>query len=131
MESKTIAAAIVSNGVDDKNKVLAERQAFSDLINDLIKTNIAPIIAIADEAQAIDVANEIVNILITDDEIKVILDKYAPFWLKPLEGMIISKIRPIISGIVLKAIHEQVLDKLDPKWFEQVQTTAKNLQAGV
>lgn len=131
MESKTIAAAIVSNGVDDKTKVLAARQAFSDLINDLIKTNIAPIIAIADEAQAIDVANEIVNILITDDEIKVILDKYAPFWLKPLDGMIISKIRPIITGIILNTVHEQILDKVDKDWFTQVQTSAKNMQAGL
>ena len=132
MDTKTIAQMIVANGVNDVSEVMEFKSSFVALAIKLLKQNAEPIIAIKDEQQFFDVITEIINEELTDEKIKAMIDKYIPFFVKPFEGMIISQVKGIVVGLIIKTLHEQVLDKYAGEtWFEKLQTAVRELVAKV
>ena len=117
MSTADIVSEILSNAQADAQQVVAFEEQGIELAKSLIKANVAPILAIADEAQGLEVVEQI-TINLTNS--------LLPFFLKPIEGIVVNKI--------IYWLDKNVLDKyLGDTWFAKLQAMATDLQtkAGV
>ena len=129
MNTQEISAVILSNVASDVTAVQASKESLIAVGRNLIAKNVDPILACADEQQLLDVITEIVNTEVSDDYIKNLLDKYVPIYIKPFESMIIHAGRGILVGIIIKFLHESVLDKYAGQtWFAKLQDMCKQLK---
>ena len=112
-QTQDIVAKILANVQADEQQVMAFGDEGIQLAKNLIKANVAPILEIESEAQACDVVEQIVVSLI---------NKSMPFFLKPIEGIIVTR--------VINWLDKNVLDKyVGATWFEKLQAMATSLQA--
>ena len=127
MDTKEIAALILSNIDQDVKKVQGQKDLLTMLIDDMISTNAKPIVDCADEKQLFAVISEILSSTISDAEILKLVDKYVPLVLKPFEGMVEGLVRPLVTAAILNGIDGLLNKYAGSDWFTKIQNRAKGV----
>lgn len=130
METKQIAAMILSNVTQSKERIETLKEQFSDAVDQLIEMNVEPLLQISDEKQAFKVVEEILNAVVTNEMIDEAIK--LPAVAEPFDGQVIAMVRPIVTGAIISFIDKNVLDKYaGEQWFDVLKRRAGEIKAAI